>query len=81
MGAAAIVVSSQATIARYGIPPVFLFLPQEADRVGTETEHPGQVNGGIISLFVCCLWTLIVPYYGIYEPTLWVRLSKGNKFT
>lgn len=48
VGAAAIVVLSHATKARYGIPPDFLFCPQLADSAGTETEQPVHVNGIVV---------------------------------
>jgi hypothetical protein len=39
------VVLSQDTNARNGIPPGFLLIPHEADKAGTATVQPEQDNG------------------------------------
>jgi hypothetical protein len=44
------VVLSQDTNARNGIPPGFLLIPQEADKAGTATVQPEQDNGILISV-------------------------------
>jgi hypothetical protein len=45
VGCARMVVLSQETNARNGIPPGFLLIPQLADKVGTDTLQPEQDNG------------------------------------